>query len=357
MGFDRSKFLFSLGVHHGVDVIWVSFHYDSNLVKYLRQSVVAHWSASKKSWYVRDVQQYRLLFGLPEKSIGKGAYMHIHPTNKEAFLRYREQLLLKGYSHNTIKTYCNEFAQLLFSLKDNPVESLTPDLLRRYCVYCIQKLKISENQMHSRLNAMKFYFEQVLHLEKFFFDIPRPKKPQLLPKALNVDEIKRLFAAVENLKHKVALQLCYGMGLRVSEIVQLKLGDIDSKAMRVQVCNAKGKKDRYVNLPHSILPDLRTYYLQYRPKEFLFEGQYGGSWSVRSVQVVFKSAMKKAGIHKAVGIHGLRHSYATHLLEQGTDISYIQELLGHEDVKTTMGYTKVALKNVSNVESPLDKLF
>ena len=180
--------------------------------------------------------------------------------------------------------------------------------------------------------------------------------PSQLPKHISQRDIKKLFATVTNAKHSVMLKLCYGMGLRVSEIVNLKISDIDSGNMQVLIEQAKGKKDRYVNLPESILDDLRSYYKEYRPGKYLFEGQSGGKYSVRSVQQVFKSAMIKAKINKEVGIHGLRHSFATHLLENGTDISYIQNLLGHNDIKTTMRYTRVAKKNLKNIKSPLDNL-
>ena len=152
------------------------------------------------------------------------------------------------------------------------------------------------------------------------------------------------------------LKLCYGMGLRVSELVDLKITDIDSKNMQVFVERGKGKKDRYVNLPQSILVQLRQYFKEYSPKNYLFEGQYGGQYSVRSAQSVFSAALKKAKINKKVGIHGLRHSFATHLLETGTDISFIQELLGHKDIKTTLLYTHVSKKAIKNVKSPLDNI-
>src|SRR5699024_5486032 len=150
--------------------------------------------------------------------------------------------------------------------------------------------------------------------------------------------VLKLFAVTQNLKHRLLLQLCYGMGLRVSEIVNMKIEDIDSYRMQVRIDRGKGKKDRVINLPQTVLEDLRTYYKTYRPKKYLFEGQQGGQYSKRSAQVVFKNAMKKAGIQKSIGIHGLRHSYATHLLEMGTDISFIQRLLGHNDIKTTLIY-------------------
>jgi len=152
------------------------------------------------------------------------------------------------------------------------------------------------------------------------------------------------------------LKLCYGMGLRVSEIVNLKIVHIDSGRMVVHIEAAKGKVDRYVALPASVLEELRNYYRAYRPKVYLFEGQYGGQYSIRSVQAVFKNAMRRAKINKSVGIHGLRHSYATHLLECGTDLSFIQKLLGHKDIKTTEIYAKVSNRQLGSVKSPLDDL-
>ena len=150
--------------------------------------------------------------------------------------------------------------------------------------------------MNTKINAIKFYFEKVLHRPQMFFDIPRPKRPSTLPKMLSKGEVKKLFAVIENKKHLLILQLCYGMGLRVSEIVNLKIEHIDSESMRVLIEGAKGKKDRYTNLPHSILELLREYYSECKPKIWLFEGQYGGLYSVRSVQAIFKNAMKKAKI-------------------------------------------------------------
>lgn len=356
MSFETARFTFSPGQHNGKEVIWIIFPKDNQLIAHLRQHVKAHWSASQKRWYVPDVLHYRQLFSLPPKSIGKNALLKMHPANQPAFERFRELLILKAYSPNTINTYCQEFAQLLFVLKSHPVENLSAEQLRSYCLYCVQKCHLSENQMHSRLNALKFFFEQVLHREKFFFDIPRPKKPSLLPKVLDKQDIAALFKAVANKKHLLMLKLCYGMGLRVSEVINLKIEHIDSKRMQVLIAGAKGKKDRYVTLPQSVLEELRAYYREFSPKSYLFEGQYGGQHAVRSVQAVFKQAMKKANIQKVVGIHSLRHSYATHLLEYGTDISYIQKLLGHNSLKTTQIYTHVSQRDLSKIKSPLDSL-
>lgn len=292
-----------------------------------------------EDWYVKDLPVNRRLFGLETEVVGKKILSEIHSVNLPALQRYTDQLILKGYSKNTIRTYSLEFVQLLKIIQSVPVETLDSEKLRSYFLYCTKQLQLSENAIHSRINAVKFYFEQVLHREKFFMEIPRPKKPSILPKALSQKDIKKMFDATENTKHKLLLQLCYGMGLRVSELVNLKIAHIDSSNRQVLVQQGKGKKDRYVILPESVLELMKTYYRLYKPKDYFFEGQYGGQYSVRTAQQVFKNAMKKAKIHKKIGIHSLRHSYATHLIEQGTDIRFVQELLGHNDIKTTMNYT------------------
>jgi len=348
---------YELGTQQGQAVIFIRFDYNAQLIERVKKLIGVRWSPDQKAWYVRDTVSFREKFGLPPKPVvGKSALLHLRPVNQAALLRLVETLQLKSYSPNTINSYRNEFAQLLHVLKDKNVDDLDAERLRSYFLYCTNHLKLSENTLHSRINAVKFYFEQVLRREKLFFEIPRPKKPSILPKVINAQDIKKLFEVTTNLKHNTMLKLCYGMGLRVSEIVHLKITDIDSKNMQAFIERAKGKKDRYVNLPERILVQLRTYYLEYKPKKYLFEGQYGDQYSIRSAQQVFSDALKKAKINKKVGIHGLRHSFATHLLEAGTDISFIQELLGHNDLKTTLRYTHVSKQTIKNIQSPLDKL-
>ena len=227
-------------------------------------------------------------------------------------------------------------------------------------VYAMEKEGISENTAHSRLNALKFYFEQVLGKEKFFWEIPRPKKKQLLPKLLNEDEIRKLFNALTNKKHKAMLFTTYSAGLRVSEVVQLKLRDIDSKRMQILIVQGKGKKDRYVNLSPVLLDILRNYVSSYTPapKTYLFESEQSlTAYSSRTVQQIFTNAKNKAGIKKEVGIHSLRHSFATHLLDKGTDIKYIKDLLGHFSIKTTERYLHVSKQQLINIVSPFDDLW
>jgi integrase/recombinase XerD len=343
-------------LHDHKEVIFIYFKYDNELNKEVKKYAGAKWSRLKKAWYVPNNTQYRRLFGLQHQLAGKNVLSHIHPVNQPELQLFIETLQLKAYSESTIKTYRNEFAQLLYLLKGVSVSSMDGLKLRSYFLYCTNTLKLSENTLHSRINALKFYFEKVLHRETLFFEIPRPKKPTLLPQVISTKDIKKLFEVTLNPKHKLMLKICYGLGLRVSEIVNIKINDIDSESMQVFIERAKGKKDRYVNLPESILQQLREYYKAYKPKGYLFEGQYGNQYSIRSVQKVFKDAMNKARINKDVGIHGLRHSFATHLLDSGTDIKFIQELLGHNDIKTTLRYIHVTRQSLKNVISPLDKL-
>lgn len=356
MDFTDKRYHFEPGEYSGKRVIWIRFEKNNKLIFYLRKHTKARWSASRKLWYVTDNRHYRELFGLQPVLAGKEVLSKIHAVNLPALKHFQEQIILKGYSENTLRTYTLEFAQLLYILKSYPVDELTPDRLRSYFLYCHQTLKLSESGIHSRINAIKFYYEQVLHREKMFFDIPRPKKPMTLPKMLNKKEVQKIIEVTQNPKHKLMLKLAYGMGLRVSELVSLKISDIDSSTMLVRIEQGKGKKDRVVPLPESVLEDMRSYYKDYRPKIYLFEGQHGGQYSIRSAQQVFKSALKKGGIKKKIGIHGLRHSYATHLLETGTDIRLIKDLLGHHSVKTTEIYTHVTDLTKSKIKSPLDLL-
>lgn len=355
---NKSQFQFQLGTHNNRSVIFILFERNNELNQQVRNLVGARWSNTKKRWYVPDVAEYRKQFGIVTvNTISEKTYSKISPVNHSELKLFYEQIQLKGYSPNTLRTYTIEFNKFLNYLNDTSARSCTPNHIKNYLLYCINDLKLSENTLHSRINAIKFYYEKVLFQKKIFMEIPRPKKALQLPKSLNVDEVKKIFEVTSNLKHNTILKMCYGMGLRLSEIVNLKISNIDSKTMQVLIARAKGKKDRYVNLPESILIQLRSYYIEYKPKEYLFEGQYGGQYSPKSVQIIFTNALHKSNINKKVGIHSLRHSFATHLLENGTDIRFIQDLLGHNDIKTTYIYTHVTDKSLRKIISPLDNMY
>ncbi|MCU7552909.1 tyrosine-type recombinase/integrase [Chitinophagaceae bacterium LB-8] len=189
-----------------------------------------------------------------------------------------------------------------------------------------------------------------------FYDLPRPKKPKKLPGVLAESEVARIILQMKNLKHRALLMTAYSAGLRVSELVKLRIKDIDPGRMMIHIREGKGGKDRMVPLSQTLLETLRIYYQQYKPGEYLFEGENRGPYSTRSAQEVLKKAKRWAGIQKKGSIHLLRHSYATHLLEAGTDIRYIQVLLGHNSLKTTLRYTHVSNLKLGSIQSPLDRL-
>jgi integrase/recombinase XerD len=283
--------------------------------------------------------------------------VNISNHNLQLLQRTVEHMQLKANSQSTIRTYKNEIALFLQTIKNNKADALTTEDVRRYIHYCINTLKLTENTIHSRLNALKFMYEQVLGREKFFVEIPRPKKPTQLPKVISEEKILRGLLSVKNIKHKAILMTAYSAGLRVSEVVHLKVTDINSDRMQIFVACAKGKKDRMVPLAKATLQILREYVKLYKPKEWLFEGQSNKeAYSSRSAQAIFNEIYKKMGLPKTISFHSLRHSFATHLLENGTDIKYIQEMLGHSDIKTTLRYTHVSKKSIENIESPLDKI-
>nr|WP_214460430.1 tyrosine-type recombinase/integrase [Flavihumibacter fluvii] len=212
-----------------------------------------------------------------------------------------QTLILKGYSASTRKTCMNEFRVFLATIKDHAVADFSVARLKVYLKYCFTELKLTEHTIHSRINALKFYYEQVLGREKFFLDVPRPMRPMELPKLLNEGELSRLFNSLDNKKHKAMLFTAYSAGLRVSEVT-------------------------------------------------------GTAYPTRTVQQIFSNAKHKAGILKAVGVHSLRHSFATHLLDKGVDIRYIKDILGHFNIKTTERYLHVSKKQLVNIVSPFDDL-
>ena len=378
--------------HNDRQLIGIYFEIDTVLNKLLRTVPGVRWSRTHQCWHLplhRD--NYYLLTGvlqgkatvnsqpllqhfkkqesavnapLPATIVTKVPKVKplpagVHSVNKHVLPAMQQHLQLKAYSPSTIKTYLNEVQQFLQLIKATAADEFTTQRLKDYLQYCYTKLKLSENTLHSRINALKFYYEQVLKKEKLFWEIPRPKKPLQLPNIFNQDEIAAIIKSVVNKKHKVMLMLAYSGGLRVSEVVTIKTYDIDSKRMTIFISKAKGKKDRIVTLSPVLLVMLREYALEYKPdkKGYLFAGNTkGSSYSTRSLQEIIQAAKNKAGVMKPGSIHSLRHSFATHLIEKGTDVTMIQKLLGHNDLKTTLRYLHTSNKDLLKIISPLDDL-
>ncbi|MDA3837669.1 MAG: tyrosine-type recombinase/integrase [Candidatus Delongbacteria bacterium] len=275
--------------------------------------------------------------------------------NSEAKKRYKELLELKNYSKATLKSYGYCFDLFLEHFNNVDINTLTKEDITNF-LYKEHQKGLSYGYQNQIINAIKFYYEKVLKRKRELYDIPRAKRPQKLPTVFSEEEIIKLIGDIENLKHKSILYLIYSAGLRISEAVNMKIADIDSKRNLIVVKSAKGKKDRTTLLSQKLLLMLREYYKQYRPKDYLFEGDPGKQYSVKSIQNVFNKALKLSGIRKKATVHSLRHSFATHLLEHGTDLRYIQELLGHNSSKTTEIYTHITKKGMNKITSPLDNL-
>jgi len=267
---------------------------------------------------------------------------------------YLELLQRKRYSQSTIISYTNYFQDFIQYFNNENINAISCHQINNYILELIQCKGISVSQQNQRINAIKFYYEKVLGRKKQYIRISRPRKEFKLPTVLTLEEVEKIIQLTKNIKHKCILMTIYSGGLRRSELINLRVEDIDSERMLIKVCGAKGKKDRYTLLSERLLSELREYYLKYHPTHWLFEGQEGGQYSATSIEKIFHDAVKRSHIRKHVTPHSLRHSFATHLLEQGTNLRYIQALLGHASTKTTQIYTHVASNALMKIRNPLD---
>ncbi len=281
---------------------------------------------------------------------------NLSPSYRACPEEYFQKLELKRYSINTAKSYINSFEQFINYYKEKNLLHLNENDIRFYLQKLINDGK-SDSTVNQVVNAIKFYYEIVLGMPNRFYSIERPRKKQHLPKVISKGQVKLLIENTANIKHKCIVSILYSSGLRRAELLNLKIVDIDSNRMVININSGKGSKDRITILSPALLQDLRKYYKEWRPKEYLFEGARGGQYSASSVIQIIKKAAKKTGIMKTVTPHMLRHSFATHLLESGTDLRYIQKLLGHSSTKTTEIYTQVTLNCIRKIQSPLDDLF
>jgi site-specific recombinase XerD len=267
-----------------------------------------------------------------------------------------DYLMAQNYSVNTIKNYTNSFNLFLrINCYDNP-DNLSEMQVVKHLAGMVEK-GLSVSSLNMLINSLKYYYRTVLKRSEFEIRIPRPRREYHLPTVLTMEECSRIFSFVDNPKHKLLLLIGYGAGLRRSEIVELKWGDILFEEYKIHIKQSKGNKDRIVMLPYSVVEYLADYRKMYPGDDWVFAGQYKGeALSGRTVQQVMTNAVTKAQLEKKATVHTLRHSFATHLLESGTDIRYIQQLLGHSSIKTTMIYTHITPKAVKNIVSPLDNL-
>ena len=267
-----------------------------------------------------------------------------------------DYLMAKNYSDNTLRVYTEAFLLFLRQHEYKNPDDLTERDIVRYLSLMMQN-GLSASSGHSLINALLFYYRNVLKREAFALVLPRPKKEKKLPAVLTMAECYSIFSVIANPKHKLLLLLGYGAGLRLGEIINLKWSDILITEFKIHIKGAKGNKDRIVMLPYAIISYLENYKHLFKGETWVFEGQLKGeSYSPRTVQLVMKQALVKVGLEKKASVHTLRHSFATHLLEAGTDIRYIQGLLGHNSINTTTIYTHLTNKGVNRAQSPLDQM-
>lgn len=283
---------------------------------------------------------------------------HLRPGFKSCPDAYLERMRLKNYSMNTVRTYHGLLVKFInfFDGEMEIVNSFGENEINAYHRELIQSDKYSFSYINQSLNAIKYYYNEILDrgLEPELLE--RPKKVNELPKVLTREELIRIVRAIKNEKHKTIVFLTYSSGLRMGELLQLRIEDLDFERALAHIRGAKGRKDRYTILSQKVIHMLRSYLRNHKPKHYVFEGQYGGKYSSSSVGKFWRKTLNETQIKFAFTFHSLRHSFATHLLENGTDLRYIQQLLGHSSTKTTEIYTHVSTKHIGNIKSPGDML-
>lgn len=349
----------------------IIFSYCPELTLAIKKMPYSTWDPKNKWWSVPDTE--KLLNEIKKIAELQGFTLEIEsekrteekkpriskfdiPNYRACPESYLQKLVELRYSTHTIQTYRCMFEEFINYYHRFDMDRIDDAMIIAFIRYLVTDRKVSTSYQNQSINAIKFYYERVLGSQRKVYLLDRPRSEKILPVVLDQKEVGELIAATKNLKHKAILMTIYSAGLRISELKGLKINHIDSSRMQIRIENAKGKKDRYTLLSQKTLDILRQYFVVYKPKEWLFEGQSGGQYSDRSIQAIVRDSLSKTSIRKHVTAHTLRHSFATHLLENGTDLRYIQSLLGHENSKTTEIYTHITTKGFEQIKSPLDAL-
>ena len=369
-------------VHNNENRIIISFPYEEELVLLIKKFEDARWSKTHRAWHIPQNKynisdifkvfknkawvDYRGFFfkDVLETTVESGKRgaktvleEKISAEAVEKIEKFRFWLHSRRYSPSTINTYLDSIRTFLRFYAFKKIQEIDNNDLIRFNNEYILANNYSASFQNQVVNAVKLFFKTIENSPLDIDAIPRPKRAKKLPNVLSKEEVKAILDTPTNIKHKAMLSLIYACGLRCGEILSLKPNDIDSKRNILHVKNAKGQKDRIVPLSEKIIVLLREYYKATKPKYYLFEGQTKGNrYDARSLQNVLKQSIAKTKITKPVTLHWLRHSYATHLLESGTDLRYIQEILGHNSSKTTEIYTHVSTKSLQQIKSPFDFL-
>ena len=333
-----------------VDYIIVRIEKEQRLIERIKQFEGRRWDPKLKAWLLPDTPENRKSFQLPQEEI-------LSIWHEKGLTQFSQWLINRRYSENTVKVYREALRTFLLFHNTIQTAQLSEAHLNEYNTRYIMARKLSSSWQNQAVNAIKLYAHAVglgkLNAELVY----RPKREKTLPNVLSKQEVKAILDTPLNFKHKAMLCLIYSCGLRRSELLNLKPIDISAERGVIVVRQSKGKKDRIVSLSPKVLDMLRDYYKAYKPRLWLFEGQKPGErYSATSLMKVFKRAVHSSGLKKPATLHWLRHSYATHLMESGTDLRLIQELLGHSSSRTTEIYTHVSTRHIQQIKSPFDDL-
>lgn len=353
-------------------MISINFPYDPEIKLRLKNLKGLQWSQSHRCYYLPfSAENKRLLYHalrignifidysalknfLPAQKESRQPALQFSRTQKKVLHEYVAYLRGQRLCESSVRTYYNFVMKLVDFIADKPIAELQP---RDIEMFVEQRIAIENYAISTHrqcISAVKHFLELYSCPKIDVSNIKRPKKSRYLPMVLSKEEIIALLRATRNLKHRAILAMIYSGGLRIGELLELRLQHIDIMRRQIFLKNSKGRKDRVVVLAESMLPLLNNYLSTYAPREYFCEGQNGGQYSAQSIRAFLKISCRLAGIKKMVTPHTLRHSYATHMLENGIDLRYIQELLGHSKPETTMIYTHVSRKDILRIESPLD---
>jgi integrase/recombinase XerD len=373
------KIIIEKETHKELNIISLRFEKDGELVSHLRTKIPsARWSATLQVWYVLadhfTVNDFLVVFrGVAfidysrmkpsefrkkeKNTVAKPPKIEISQEGREKLHQFKQYLLSKRYGTSTISTYHDAVLTFLRFFRDKELGNLTNEDIIHFNNAYILPNNLSQSYQNQVINGLKL-FAQVVEGNQLKPELMhRPRREKLLPNVLSKEEVKRILRSSKNIKHRMMLSLIYACGLRRSELLNLEMKDILSDRNLLFIRRSKGKKDRVVPIGNELIEQLREYYRQYKPRKWLFEGQtVGENYSAKSLQNVLKQALDRENIKKPVTLHWLRHSYATHLLESGTDLRYIQELLGHSSSRTTEIYTHVSNDSIRKIQSPYDSL-
>lgn len=349
----------------------VYFPYHPDNVQRIKAIPERQWHPRQKAWSIPydepSLSLLRRLFN--QDPVAAFAPAEQRPTTittqrwtqlgdaERAFLAFVEdEMKLRAYSPKTRKSYRNHLLRFM-RFSSRPLTERSEGDIRSYILSLIEEKNVSRAYHDQAVSAIKFLYDKALRTPKHIENLPRPKREKTLPNVLSRRDIMRIFSVISSIKHRAILMVAYSAGLRVSEVTRLRIEDIDSDRGLIKVRKAKGSKDRYVPLSHAALRILRIYWKTQPSNGWLFPGQKPGRHlTARTVQNALANARRRSGIRKRFTMHTLRHSFATHMLEDGTDLRYVQEFLGHSKPETTMIYTHITQKNSARIRSPLDNL-